>query len=253
MKSRHTLSKLSPDATLSQIITADQKAANLLASIGLDLSRFEHKTLREVCAQKQWSEEEVMEWIKSNQQQKDDEAKESPTGQETDLKNDLSKLCRYLEEEYHSRVYGLLSEVHDDFPRVYKIHGNQYSWLKDAAWHFKELHETLVMSFNFREKKFFPLIRQLHNKQAGVLDGTVRKLKRSVGLITKDQEKIVRHIKAIRTISERFDIPEGTCSTLRILVHNFKALFSGLEKQFDMEKRFLIPAVRQKVRMIQKG
>lgn len=64
MKSEKTLTRLTPEATINKIISADQHAAELLASIGMNPEQHESQTLRSVCQQRQWNEEELLKWIK---------------------------------------------------------------------------------------------------------------------------------------------------------------------------------------------
>ena len=250
MKNDHSLSKLSPDTTLAQIVSADKRAAGLLSSIGVDLHRSEQKTLREVCVQKQWSELEVLKWINNNRVIQHREKRDESDRQKVPTDNDLPELCSYLVREYHSLIYGLLSDVRNDYPRVCKIHGNQYTWLKDAAWHFSELHETGVWTLNFKKEKFFPLIRQLQKQSPEVLDGTVRKLNRSIDIVAKDREKMLRHMNMIRHMSGGLNVPEGACSTFSILIDNIRVLFSDLGKMFEIDQDLLLPAVRRKIRSI---
>lgn len=66
IKTDSTIQKLTPEATLDQIISANSNAPHLLQSIGLDPSGQADKTLRQVCLEKQWNEVEMLEWIKKN-------------------------------------------------------------------------------------------------------------------------------------------------------------------------------------------
>lgn len=244
MKSDEALTVLTPDATLAQIITADQKAAELLASIGLNLSSNEDKTLREVCSQKKWNEEEVMKWIKKSKALYRVNAENNTDEEKNIFAHNLPKLYDYLEQEHQPVILNLLSEIGDNFPTVFKIHGNQYTWLKNVHLNFGALNEILRLSLEFRKEKVFPLMREVKDQKNEILDGTLKMLSKSIEVIRSDQQKITRQLAAIMKMSNGFAIPEGACTTLRILIHNFKTLNSELKKQFRLEKAFIIPAMQ---------
>src|SRR5665811_219645 len=93
MSTGNTLSKLTPEATINQIISSDQNAANLLNSIGMKPEQYQDQTLRSVCQQRQWNEEELLNWIKKNHQVTGC-IKNDP--EELDFNEDLSQWCRWL-------------------------------------------------------------------------------------------------------------------------------------------------------------
>jgi hypothetical protein len=64
MKSSQSLTNLTTGATIDQIIKSDPKAGVLLTSIGLSTEAHENETLRSICKQRQWSEVEIMGWVK---------------------------------------------------------------------------------------------------------------------------------------------------------------------------------------------
>ncbi len=135
MNTDQSLATITPDATISQITAADKQAAELLASIGLSLAKHKNETLRSVCQQRQWSETEVLKWVKKHT----DPVNEDTSNKSEQLPGDgtnLSEWIEHLKEAFIHPNLALLSELEKSFPRVHKIHGNQYTWLKDIEWHF---------------------------------------------------------------------------------------------------------------------
>lgn len=249
MKKDSSLAKLTPDATLSEIMAVDQQAAELLASIGLNPRNYENQTLRSVCQQRQWSEVEVLRWIKKQRHSGTGKLVEEKK-EKADFGDNLSKWYEYLEEEFHSVNLGLLEEIADSFPRVHKIHGNQYPWLKNMQWHFESFDEALRMYYEFQAKKFFPLIERLHNTKGDLLDGTIRKLERCLEIVEKDQNRLQGFMRSLSENGNGFENPGGACSTLRITNQNFKALSANLNSQFDIERESLLPIIRKKIKAV---
>lgn len=239
--------KLTPDTTFAHLISVDPKAAEMLASIGLDPAEYKEETLRSVCKQRKWSEVEVLQWIKKHSSVRDGSGSENDGCQEPDFENDLLKWTNYIEEELHAYNVQLLNEISDDFPRLHQIHGNQYPQLKNMKWHFENFDDVLRLYLTFEKKKFFKLIRKWDKHRGDMLDGTRRELERCLHIIEEDQERLQRLMKTVRKKGNDFENPAGACSTLRILNQNFKMLYSGLDKQFKMEEKIFLPLVQKKL------
>lgn len=248
MKTNQSLAKLTPDATLSQIISADQKAGELLSSIGLEPSDHKEETLRSVCRQRQWSEVEVLQWVKQNRisGNGDPEAKEAP--EPPDFGKNLSRWCTYIEDTFHKNILKLLGEIGSDFPRIHQVHGNQYIWLKSMQWYLDSFDDRLQFYIYFESRKFFPLVRALDSSKQGILDGTLQKLNRGLEIICEDQKELLKLMHTLETKGRRFENPPLACSTLRILNYNLKTLCSKLKKQFEIEREKVLPMIKQKIK-----
>lgn len=246
MSNRQSLKGVTPDATIGEIINAEQNAGELLASIGLSPENHKTKTLRSVCQQKQWSEVEVLKWLKKNQQV-NGVVSENNTEERPDFGNDLQKWCDYLDEHFVIKNSELLDDIMNDLPRVHKIHGNQYSWIKQIHWHMEQLEEKLSYYFYFLRNKLFPLLDELDNSTKEILHGTTKKVSNGIEIVEEDQREIIELIDTIEEKGRGLKNPEAACSTLRILNQNTKILFSSLRKQIEIEREYIIPLIEQKL------
>lgn len=244
MNKNPSLKNLTPKATLSEITSADKNAAEMLASIGLDITRHKHETLRSVCQQQQWSEVEVLQWIKkhhTNDIRQNESSKERT----------LPEWCSYFEEDLHLTNKRLLSEISDDFPRVHMIHGNQYGWLKDMSWHFNQLEEKLRMHYRFKEEKFYPLVIRLHNRRnSKILHGTVHKVERALEIIEADHSQLGRMMDVILEKGNDLVNPANACTTLRILNQNLITLFEHLDHNIWLEQERFFPKLCKQLQEI---
>lgn len=247
METNQSLAKLTPDTTLSHLISVEPGAAQMLASIGLEPAEHKGETLRAVCKQRQWSEVEVLQWIKKHRLVCDESASKDDPYQEPDFNNDVVRWCECIEENTHTSTLELLNEISRDFPRVLHIHGNQYPWLKNMKWQFEHFEDALRLYLRFEQKKFFPLIRKWQESKGEVLDGTIREVKRCVTIITRDQKRLQDVKVTLREKGNEFESPSGACTTLRILNQNFKMLYSGLDEQFEVEEETLLPLLQEKL------
>ncbi len=244
-----TLSKLTPDSTLERIISVDRDAAQLLASIGLDISTNQDKTLREVCAQKQWSEIEVIQWIHKNHYLKHLGKDQSEPKEKTIDQKNIADQCDDLENNYHAYFREVLSNLTENFPRVCNIHGNQYPWLKQLQWHFDRFEDDLSFYLKFEQAKLFPLVRQLHKQGLyDVKDGLARSLERSVEILYEDHQKLNHQMEKLEEIGRGFELPEGSCATFHMLFKDLEKLIAKVRVYFKVEKKSVVPCVQNKLR-----
>lgn len=248
METTKSLTKLTPDITLSHLVSVDPESAQMLASIGLDPAEHEGETLRAVCKQRQWSEEEVLQWLKKHRFAGEEIASKADPFQEPDFGTDIVGWCEYIEEHSHISVRELLNEISRNFPRVVQIHGTQYPRLKNMKWHFEYFEDALRLYLRFEQKKFFSLIRKWQESKREVLDGTIRELNRCITIIRDDQKRLQDTMSTLRDKGNEFENPSGACTTLRIMNQNFKMLFKNLEAQFSIEREKVLPMIEQKIR-----
>jgi len=248
MKTDQSLAQLTPEATIGQIINTNEEAGELLASIGVSLSKHEKETLRSVCQQQKWSEVEVLDWVKKHTCHTDENKISQPSDPSLPDITGLPDWTEFLVQEFIKPGQSLLKELSQSFPRVLKIHGNQYPWLKTMEWDFDRFKENLEMYFEFEQKKFFPLIGQLSStKKINLNYGVVQKLDNSFKIIERDQDRLKRQMKTIRDKGNGFNNPGNACSTLRIQNKNFAILFGKLSKQFQVETDYLVPAIQKEL------
>ncbi|MBN2732359.1 MAG: hemerythrin domain-containing protein [Balneolaceae bacterium] len=247
LETNKSLAELTPDSTISHIVSINHEAAEMLASIGLEPSEHMDETLRAVCKQRQWSEVEVLQWIKKYLSVPNDSKTDNTPQEQSNFGENAAAWCNYLKTEFHDPNLELLNEISTNFPRVLQIHGNQYPWLKNMQWHFEGFEGKVRLYFKFEEKKLFRLIEKLENDHGSVLDGTIRELDRCMKIIEEDQKQLHHYMEKVREKGRGFKNPPGACSTLRILNQNFELLFSGLNDQFKKEKEIILPLVQKKL------
>lgn len=248
MNNIQPLKKLTPDATIHQIISAEKSAEALLLSIGLSPENHKSETLRSVCQQKKWSEVEVLKWLKKNCQ--NNSIQSSNKEESPDFGNNLSQWCYYVQDNFLIKNHELLEEISNDFMRVHKVHGNQYEWLKNMRWYLEHLEEKLNYYFNFQQYKLFPLLNSFKDSRNKALHGTIKKISNGIEIIEEDQSEILELINVIEKKGEGLESPGGACSTHRILNNNIKTLFSSLRKQVEIERKYVIPLIKRKLEMV---
>jgi len=236
--------KLTAGATLSEIVAACSDADELLTAIGLKPAEYKDQSLRSVCQQLKWSENEVLRWLKRHCSSTNGQAKKE------DSPKMIEDWGRYIKNEYHRKNREYIKAIEKDFPRVHQIHGNQYVWLKNMQWQFERLQEALQMYSRFEARKFYPLLSKMENAKGDLLYGSLKKVERGMEVIQKDQDRIHGFMKKLKVGSNNFDNPANACSTLRILNHNFKELFKNINEHFELEQEKVLPMVQKKMETV---
>ncbi len=243
------LKELTPEAKLSEIIAVNNGAKELLASIGLKPLEHQDETLRSVCQQQKWSEVEVLEWVKKHSSSWGENSQEDTNKIAPDSTDVLSYWVDYLADQFLNPINNLLKEINANFPRVYKIHANQYPWLKNMQWHYEKFREGLRMYYKFEDEKFLPMTKKLaSSRSATITHGTIRQLEKCFVIVEKDQERLSRVLNRVRRKGNNFENPDLACSTLCIMNENFKRLQEHLGEQFDFEAKQLIPKIKRELR-----
>lgn len=250
MNKEQNLEKLTPDATIDQIVSINGEAGKLLASIGLSPKQHADETLRSVCQQRQWSEAEVLHWVKKHSAKNDGAVTENEVETVPDKTTSLNIWIEFLDKTFIRPNRALLVELEDSFPRIHKIHGNQYPRLKYTEEYFSTFNELLNFYYEFEKEKFFPIVNRLVNVQKRAVNhGTIRKLQKSFAVLEKDRNRLEDLMATIRNRANNFKNPGLACSTLRIQNENFKTLFENLREQFRLEKERFVPKVKEEIDM----
>ncbi len=237
--------RLTPDSTIEEMVASQPEVAGLIASIGMNPELHPGETIRAVCQRKQWNEVELIDWI--NRQLSSGNGLENGA-----ILASAEDSLAYWHDQLVSEIEKnrkLMNRIRNEFPRVHDIHGNQYTWLKDASWHVGSLYENYRLYSDFELRVFLPGIRSLEQGDSSLLDGLVRKLSHGCDILETDREKMNDTIRKIRKLASGFRHPEGSCTTMRILNQTFLYLFDGMMRQFGLEKK-VIPLVRNAIASI---
>lgn len=237
---------LTADTTLGQIFNKNSYAQELLKSIGFNPAGQTDKTLRQICAEKQWSENEVLEWI-VHHERKQPLPSASFIEDIFNQKVSTSEVSSFLKIKTIPEIERLSELVNKDYPRVLKIHGIQYAWLKETSPHVDQLLDKLKYLTYFEKMKFYPLADEYSYQKDKILDRDVQNLKRSVQIVRDDHQHILKTIHTINRLSNHLSYPENACSTLRIVCNHLDMLFDVVQRHIDIEEKHLLPSIESKL------
>lgn len=206
-----SIETITPGATLGQIMSADGQAEGLLKAIGLDPAGREDKTLQSVCSQHKWSEVEILKWLK--------------------------KTCQDRNKQNTEGLINLLTKIEEVFPRVHRIHGNQYPWLKNMQEPLHNFTEIFNQYFTFIDEEFYPFAKNQSGPDKQAASQAASNTENISRVLQANQKELRDLMEEIRDKGNNFKNPPVACSTLRILNQNLEMLFDDLEEQMRLDKR----------------
>ncbi|MEX0944527.1 MAG: hypothetical protein WDZ38_02565 [Balneolaceae bacterium] len=230
MNTAKTVHQLSAQATVGQIVSVSDSAKGLLHSIGLKPENHQNKTLRQVCTELKWNEEEVLEWIKQKNHVLDDHFENGTESPEQMQEYGLAGKCAHFCKTGYDTIFEPLDNVNDTLPRVYKVHGIQDHFLKILEEEFEPFNKRLRLHLKFQRNKFFRQIQKFESAKNEVLDGVVQGLKKSIDIIREDQKELNKRMDKMEKVTHHFDLPEHACSTYRIMMKSLETLVAEVRK-----------------------
>lgn len=236
--------KLTADATLSEIVLNCSDAGRLLETIGLKPSAYKDQSLRSVCRQLNWSENEVLRWLKKKCVEDINVTEKVTTNQS------LDEWVQYIKVEHLDKNIATIEIIKTDFDRFSHSHNYSYKWLSIIKKQLGNLEDTLRMYYRFEEKKFYPLLLRIEQSEGDLLYGSIKKIERGIEIIQKDQGRIRGFMKDIRVASNSFEVENTDAAKLGILIQKIEELFENINKQFDLEAKHLLPAVQELVETV---
>ena len=238
MKTLKTVYQLNAQATIGQIVSVCNSAEGLLHSIGLKPEIHQDKTLRQVCTELKWNEEEVLKWIKQKNHVLDDHFEDWTESPEQIEEFGLAGISAHFQKTYHETIFELFEDVNDTLPRVYKVHGIQDHSLKILNQEFEPFSDRLILNLKFQRNRFFRQIQKFESEKNEVPDGVVQGLKKSIDIIREDQKELNKRMDKIEKVTRHFEIPEHACSTYRIMIKSMESLVKevkGLNRDIEEE------------------
>lgn len=245
MKTEDNTDELTPDAPLSQVVKGSKKAPELLRSIGLNPEQYADKTLRQVCKEKEWSEDELLKWIRRHDI-KSPATHDAPLPVETfTQEKDIDEICCWLEKNTLADISSTIAPLRQRFRYVRdgKADDTPGSWLKEASRDLEGLLSKLENYISFESETFYPLAIDIQKKREKLLDGNVQKLKRSVKIVEDDHAALKRQMNRIEKNGDGFQISDEAGSDMRILCEQLKKLFMDVEAHISIEHGRLLPKI----------
>ena len=132
-----------------------------------------------------------------------------------------------------------------ELPRVTKVsytirrvHGNTHPELHKVEKTFKDLTEQIEKYIEREENQFFPLIREYEKLE---IDNNLKVMEVEANKLKNQQLEITECFKKLRSQTNDNVAPDDGCQTFDLTYELYSEIEEVLNKQFDIENKYLFP------------
>lgn len=238
------LSAVTTSVSVQELANMEEGITELLQSIGVNPVKYGDESLTALCFKRQWNEEELLKWIKTNRNL-------YKSGSETELPHEnLKQWCTFLEKTYYKPTEEFIDEMRREFRGAKKNGGKHLQWFEREGETIQKFFDKLEMYKQFERDKLFPLIIELENKKTKILYGAFKSLQRALKITEQDQLIILDSISEIELSMEGLSEPEDNGTGVSVFQSNLQDLFAAVKKQLLLERETFYPLVKQRIRKL---
>lgn len=218
--------------TMGQIAVKDLRKAAIFKKYGLDFCCGGKKTVREACAEKGLDATRV-------EQELRDAEKQAGSRQVAYDDWALDFLADYIVNNHHSYVRESLPGLRAYALKVSRVHGGRHPELKEIYQLVEEINDELLDHMESEERKVFPAIKALVQKEAPAAGG--KSLEELIGSMEAEHDSVGRAMERIRSLSSDYTLPADACASYTLLFNALQAFEEDLHLHVHLENNILFP------------
>jgi regulator of cell morphogenesis and NO signaling len=225
------------EETIGEMVAKDYRKAQVFKKLGIDFCCGGKKTLSEVSAKKGISVEQIKEELAAVN------AQEAASSLNFD-KWDLAFLSDYIINTHHQYVRESIPFLSELSQKVARVHGDSHPEVIQVAEVFSRVAQDLSLHMMKEEKILFPFIKELvkTQKEGGKLgDIPFGEVKNPIQIMELEHEQAGEDLDEIRQLTSGYAIPEGACTSYRILYKKLEEFESDLFQHVHLENNILFP------------
>ncbi len=226
---------------ISQIVTENLKAAEILENHDIDFCCGGDKTLGEACWEKNVPVKSVEADLEKVMNDTDSET--------TWIKSlDASELSDYIVKRHHSFIRENIPSLKKYLGKICEVHGENHPELFKVKEEFNKAAETLTDHLGEEEKTIFPVVhemvqakkenRSIHAPCFGIVSDPIRQMQ-------EDHKQEGERFDRLAERTDNFKVPDDGCNTFRLTYERLKAFVSDLHKHIHLENNILFPEALQ--------
>lgn len=147
-------------------------------------------------------------------------------------------LIDYIQEHHHTYVKKSIPLLQDLLKQIDFVHGKAHPELHPILVKFDLLAQELLLHLAKEEEVLFPAIRRAQNQ------GPKISINQPLIVMKEEHEFAGTLIKAIRTLSDNYKVPNGVCNTYRATYSKLKAFDDDLMMHIHLENNILYEKVK---------
>lgn len=238
MVAEHSMN-INPDWSVSDIVKADYRAAEVFRKYGIEYCCGGKWPLRAVCESKDVDVNVVIAELKRSLR-----TIHLPSSLNCEDWN-INFLTDYIVNVHHTYLKKALPETKDELARFVENHKARFSYLQELLKAFVELFNETIPHLQQEETIIFPYIRQIahayNNKEsyAALLVRTLRKPVENV--MHHEHEYLNKLLGLLRQLTNGYRAPENACVSHRVVFLKLLELDNDLVQHLYLENDILFP------------
>lgn len=223
--------------TLSQIVTQNLKAAQILENHNIDFCCGGDKTLGKACQEQNIPVESLKKDL--------EEAIKGTDSESTMIKNmNSSELSEYIIKRHHSYVRESIPQLTKYLEKICEVHGKNHPELFKVKEEFNKAAEALKEHMNKEEQVLFPYIHEMvkaknentkiNAPSFGILENPINQMKEEHSIEGERFDKLAE-------ITDNFKVPEDGCNTYAHTYNQLREFVSDLHKHIHLENNIIFP------------
>ena len=224
------------EKTLSQIVTKNLKAAEILENHNIDFCCGGERTLGEACREQNVSIEAI---------QKELDEVEGTDSEASWINNmELSELADHIVKRHHSYIRESIPYLKDNLVKIVKVHGDNHPELYEVKREFEQAAEALTNHMAKEENILFPYIRQMTNvkeNKTSMAQPDFGTIKNPLSQMLNEHETEGERFDRLAEITDNFKVPDDGCTMYKLTYSRLKEFKLDLHKHIHLENNMLFP------------
>lgn len=223
--------------TVGEIVAKDYRKAQVFKKLGIDFCCGGKKALTEVCKKKGLDMQKVKAELAAVEEQ-DETRHTNFSAWDPDF------LCDYIVNTHHRYVRENIPFLSELSQKVARVHGDSHPELLKIATVFATVVTDLNNHFQKEENILFPYIKELvFAKKSGtpLHQPHFGSVANPIQVMEMEHENAGEDLSEIRELSDNYSIPEGACSSYRILYKKLEEFETDLHQHVHLENNILFP------------
>lgn len=148
----------------------------------------------------------------------------------------LTELVNYIIHHYHAKTRGLLEELSAFVSKVYRVHGERDTHLKEVYTQFFLLKDELEQHLLGEEQRIFPKVKEFDSSKSPEV---LEEARAEISILEEEHEGAGDILKKIRQATNDYKLPIDACNTYRLTYLKLEELESLTFDHIHLENNVL--------------
>lgn len=232
--------KVNPELNIGAIAAKDTRKAEAMKKLGIDICCGGNKTIKQAAAEA-GIQPEVLEKAL-------EEANQNFANVNFSFNNwDADFLADYIYNQHHKYFYQNRDAILQLAVKVYEVHGENRPELVMLSELVDKLFNELKIHFYKEEKVLFPYIKELatYKKDGPRATNQIIIARDTLATMHMEHEAAGDILKKIRSITNDYQAPQGSCNSFHLLYSKLQELETDLHQHIHLENNILFPKALQ--------